>query len=179
MPAVCEGLPKWSHPDNYKKKNETVGETMKKNTLLFGVDIGMFVLLVITILTALPEAATHSFIHIFSGILLTAGALLHIGLHWGWIKNALMRFTHLPRQARTNACLDLALFYAYIACGVTGLVAQSFLIFLPLHVFLSFMHALLGVLVIFLQIAHLAYHWRWVTTTVRRMIENRKILDMS
>ena len=69
---------------------------MKKNSLVIWVDACLFVLLMATILTVMPEVFTHSFLHVFFGILLSAGALLHIGLHWGWIKNAFQRFGHLP-----------------------------------------------------------------------------------
>jgi len=147
---------------------------MKKNSLIIWVDVCLFVLLMTTILTVVTEVFTHSFLHVFLGILLSAGALLHIGLHWGWIKNALQRFGHLPDQARANACLDLVLFCAYIACGGMGLIARLFLILLPFHIVLGILHVFLAALVIVLQITHLALHWKWVTATARRIIGARQ-----
>jgi hypothetical protein len=63
---------------------------MNKNTTLFWVP---------------PEIFSHAFLHVFLGLGLSAGALLHIVLHWSWIKNAILRFDRLPGPARANAGL--------------------------------------------------------------------------
>ena len=143
---------------------------MKKNSLIIWVDVCLFALLMATILTVMPEVFTHSFLHVFFGTLLSVGALLHISLHWGWIKNALQRFGHLPDQARANACLDLALFCAYAMCGGMGLIARAMLILLPLHILLGIIHAFLAALVITLQAIHIVRHWKWMTATARQLI---------
>jgi 2-oxoglutarate ferredoxin oxidoreductase subunit delta len=143
---------------------------MTKNTKLFWVDMALFVLLALTVLTVGPEIFTHTFVHVFLGILLSAGALLHLVLHWSWIKNAFQRFDRLPDPARGNARLDLALFCAYLLCGGMGLTARTMLIILPLHVLLGFVHALLAILVIVLQVIHIARHWKWLVATGRRMV---------
>jgi ferredoxin len=149
---------------------------MAKNITIFWVDVGLFMLLAVTILTAPFDIFTHSFVHVFFGILLSAGALLHVSLHREWIKNAFERFGRLPNQARSNARLNLALFCAYSACGGMGLIARSMLIILPLHVCLGAIHVFLAVLVIILQIVHLTRHWKWMTATARRMTTQQRTL---
>ena len=81
---------------------------MAKHTTVFWVDVALFVLLAATILAVPNDVFAHSFLHVFLGISLSIGALLHIILHWNWIKNAVQRFNHLPDQAQSNALLDLA-----------------------------------------------------------------------
>lgn len=143
---------------------------MAKTTTIFWVDIVLLALLAATILSVTTEIFTHAFIHVIFGVLLSGGALLHIMLHWNWIKNAFERYNRLPTQARTNALLNLALFCGYILCGCIGLIARAMFIILPLHVLLGVVHALLAFLVITLQVIHIARHWKWLTTTTRRMI---------
>ncbi len=76
---------------------------MAKTTTIFWVDIVLLALLAATILSVTTEIFTHAFIHVIFGVLLSGGALLHIMLHWNWIKNAFERYNRLPTQARTNA----------------------------------------------------------------------------
>ena len=72
---------------------------------------------------------------------------------------------------RTNLLLNLALFSAYTACGVMGLTARTlWLIFPPLHVVLGFIHVVLALGVITLQIIHLVRHWKWIQATGKRVL---------
>jgi len=143
---------------------------MAKNKTIFWVDIALLALLAATILSITTEIFTHSSIHVIFGLVLSGSALLHIILHWNWIKNAFKRTNRLPDQARTNALLNLALFCGYLLCGSMGLIARALLIIHPLHVLLGWFHALLAILVITLQVVHIARHWKWITATTRRMI---------
>ena len=144
---------------------------MNKSTQHFWVDLGLFGLLGVTILAAVVEVFLHCFVHVFLGLLLSIGALIHVALHWEWIKQAFTRFGHLPSQVRTSLVLNLALFGAYSMAGVMGLIARSMIFTGPLHFVLGFFHVLLVAGAIFLQIIHLSRHWKWVTMTARRVIE--------
>lgn len=143
---------------------------MAKNKTNFWVDIALLVLLAATILSFTQEIFTHSFMHVILGLVLSSSALLHIILHWNWIKIAFERFNRLPHQPRTNALLNLALFCSYFLCGSMGLTFRALLTMHPLHVLLGWFHALLAILAITLQVVHIVRHWKWLTATSRRMI---------
>lgn len=142
---------------------------MKKGTLNIWVDAGLFVLLAITILTATIEILIPCFVHVISGFLFSAGTLIHSALHWEWIKNSFKRSGHLPDQVRTNFLLNLALFLAYSAAGMMGVIARSFIFMGPLRHFLGFFHVLLVLGAMFLQTIHLFRHWKWVTMAAQRV----------
>jgi cytochrome b len=144
---------------------------MSKSTSLFWIDTVLFVVLLATILTASTEIFTHSFIHAFLGISLCAGALLHLSLHWSWIKNACQRYDRLPEPARSNAWLDMGLFCTYILCGSIGLSARTVLFPFHRHIFLAIIHVCLAVLVLVLQAIHISRHWKWITTMARKIID--------
>lgn len=143
---------------------------MAKNKTLFWTDMALLALLAATFLSITVEVFTHSFIHVIFGLLLSGSALFHIILHWNWIKSAVERINDLPDQARTNALLNLALFCGYIVCGSMGLIARVLLIILPLHVLLGWFHVLLAILVVTLQVAHIARHWKWVTAMAGKLV---------
>ena len=143
---------------------------MKKGTQNVWVDLGLFMLLGVTILAAMIEIFIPWFVHVFLGLLLSAGALIHVALHWEWVKHAFERFGTLPAPVRTNFLLNLALFLAYSAAGAMGLIARSFIFMGPLRHFLGFFHVLLVFGVLILQTIHLARHWKWVTMTAKRAL---------
>ncbi len=143
---------------------------MQKGTLNFWVDLGLFMLLLVTILAATIEIFIPCFVHVILGLLLSAGALVHVALHWKWIENAFQRFGHLPPQVRTNFLLNLVLFLAYSAAGAMGLIARSFIFAGPLRHVLGFFHVSLVLGLLLLQTIHLIRHWKWVTKTAQRML---------
>ncbi|MBN2149215.1 MAG: hypothetical protein JW726_17645 [Anaerolineales bacterium] len=144
---------------------------MSKNTTNFWVDAGLFALLLVTILAATIEIVLPCFVHVALGLLLSAGAWIHVALHWKWIQNAFSRFGSLPSQVRTNFVLNLGLFLAYSAAGSMGLFARSLIGLGPLRHVVGFFHVLLVMGVLLLQIIHLVRHWKWVTATARKALE--------
>ena len=144
---------------------------MKKSTLYFWLDLGLFTLLGITILAATVEIFFHFFVHVLLGLALSAGALTHVALHWAWIKNAFNRLDKLPAAQQTNFWLNMALFIGYSLTGLLGLTARTlWLIFPPLHWVLGIIHVLLALGVITLQVIHLVRHWKWITATAGRVL---------
>jgi len=141
---------------------------VKKGTLNVWGDLGLFFLLGITILAALVEIFIPWFVHVFLGLMLSSAALIHVSLHWAWIKNGFKRFASLPDQVRTNFILNLALFTAYGAAALVGLTARSFIFMGPLRHFIGFFHVLLVIGLLILQTIHLARHWKWITITAKR-----------
>ena len=84
---------------------------MKKGTLNIWIDVGLVALLMVTILAATIEIFIPCFVHVILGLLLSAGALTHIALHWEWVKNAFKRFRHLPALVRTSFLLTWRCFW--------------------------------------------------------------------
>lgn len=142
---------------------------MNQNLQNAWIDLGLFSLLTLTVLAALIEVATHCFIHVVLGLLLTLGAWIHIALHWDWITNAFQRMGKLPAKVRQNFTLNLALFGAYSAAGTMGLVARGAIFTGPFHLVLGCIHVLLALLVLTLQTIHLARHWKWITMMAKKM----------
>lgn len=143
---------------------------MSKNTFLFLFDTVLFVLLLMTILTFRMELFTHSNIHVYLGLSLCAVALLHLGWHWKWIKNAWQRYDRLPESTRNNARLNMGLFITYLLCGGIGLSARAMQFPSPHHVFLGVIHVGLAVLLIILQVKHIRRHWSWITAMAGKMV---------
>ena len=141
---------------------------MSKNTSLFWIDIALFVVLIATIATVSMDLFTHSNIHVYLGLSLCATALLHLGLHWKWIKNAFQRYDRLPGTVRSNAWLNLGLFFTYIFCGGIGLSARAIPLPFHRHVFLGVIHVGLAVLILVLQIMHISRHWKWIKAVARK-----------
>jgi hypothetical protein len=143
---------------------------MLKKIPPFWVDTGLFMVLMATIVTVSADLFVHTFIHVALGISLCVVALLHLSLHWNWIKNTGQRYYRLPKPARSNAWLNIGLFSAYILCGSVGLSARAMLFSFHLHVFLGVIHVCMAGLVIVLQVIHISRHWKWITAKARKMI---------
>jgi len=143
---------------------------MSKNTLLLWIDIVLFVVLITTILTFPMDLITHSNIHVYLGLSVCAVALLHLGLHWKWFKNAFQRYDRLSETMRSNVWLNIRLFFTYILCGGIGLSARAMPFPSQHHVFLGVIHVCLAVLVIVLQVKHIRRHWKWITAMTRKMV---------
>lgn len=144
---------------------------MSKNTSLFGTDLIIFAALVVTILTGVSGIFIHANMHLFLGLSLCAIALLHVALHWKWIKNVWQRYARLPKSTRNNAWLNMGLFFTYIVCGSLGLSARAIPFPFQQHVFLGVIHVCLAVLILVLQIMHINRHWKWITTMARKITD--------
>jgi len=143
---------------------------MSKNTSLFWINLVLFLALMAAILTASMDLFTHSNIHVYLGLSLCAVALLHLGWHWKWIKNAWQKYDRLPESTRSNAWLNVRLFIIYFLCGVVGLSARAMPIPSKHHIFLGVIHVCLAVLLIVLQVKHIRLHWNWITAMARKMV---------
>lgn len=152
---------------------------MTTNKTLFWVDITLFVVLIATLISVSADIFTHSNIHVFLGLSLCVFAILHLSLHWNWIKNILHRYDSLPKPARSNVWFSIGLFCGYILSGSIGLLARVLPFSLHQHVFLGYIHACISALVLFLQVVHIIRHWKWITTIARKISKlSDKIIEI-
>jgi Domain of unknown function (DUF4405) len=111
--------------------------------------------------------------HICSGAVGLAGIVMHIVRHWNWLK-ALRgrRLSGLPEKLRANRVVDRIMWITYIATNVFGAMAWAlqfgndvYAVSVPER-----LHAAFGATSTMLVAAHLALHWKWVTSATRRHI---------
>jgi len=148
---------------------------MSKKTLFFWIDIALFMVLIATILTVSMGLFSNSNIHLYLGLLLCAGALLHLGLHWKWIKSTAKRFDRLSATVRSNAKLNIGLFITYLFCGGVGLSARAIPLPFHRHVFLGVIHACLAILVLVLQGLHINRHWKWIKAVAPKITDVQQL----
>jgi hypothetical protein len=104
-------------------------------------------------------------------MLVMVGVIVHLYLHWDWIKAVFRNYRKMGRQAQGNAIIDLALLGAYLASGGMGLLARLMLFIFPLaHIHLGILHVILSVLLLTLQTIHLARHFKWIKKNVQTRI---------
>ncbi len=111
--------------------------------------------------------------HICFGVAGLAGIVLHIVWHWDWLK-ALRgrRLSRMPEKLRANRVVDRIMWITYIAANVFGAMAWAlhfgadiYIVSIP-----GRLHVVFGLAWTILTIAHLALHWKWITSTSQRYI---------
>ncbi len=134
------------------------------------VDVGLFS----AILLALAPVLTGLAIHEWLSLALAVAVIVHLLLHWSWIVTTLARFfAKLPGGARLNLILNLAFFIDFTLITFTGLMisreALPWLgLTLPRSGLWSGLHRLTADLSVFIVGLHVALHWKWIVSAVRR-----------
>jgi len=112
-------------------------------------------------------------VHLGSGFLGLLGVIVHIVWHWDWLK-ALRgrRLSGMPKKLRANRVVDRIMWITYIATNVFGAIAwvlhfgdDIYVVRVP-----DRLHVVFGIAWTILAIAHLALHWKWITSTSQRCI---------
>lgn len=133
-------------------------------------------LLLVAVLLALAPILTGLPIHEWLSLGLWAGVVLHLLLHWDWTLNALRRIvSRFPAAARLNLWLAFVLFVDMTAVMLSGVLISR--VALPaLGIDLrgdrtwTLLHRLSADWLVFLVGLHVALHWRWILTTIRRFV---------
>jgi hypothetical protein len=111
--------------------------------------------------------------HICFGIVGFTGIVLHIVKHWSWLKALRRRpLGEMKEKLRTNRVVDRIMWITYIATKVFGTMAWALHFWDDIYVVSvpDRLHVVFGVMWTILVIAHLALHWKWVTSTTQRCI---------
>ena len=104
-------------------------------------------------------------VHIWAGSLMLVGFAMHLTTKIDWIRAVFSRPSKsLNLQTRRNKRTGLGLFITGCLCTLAGI---SWL-FNPTH-HSGHLHAISGTLMIFLMLPHLALHWQWLVSAIRRL----------
>jgi hypothetical protein len=162
---------------------------MNKTEHNFWLDVTIFVALLITTITGfllwlvIPHKLDIVFLgfsrsvwvaaHICFGVVGLAGIVIHIVMHWGWLKALRGRpLNGMPEKVRANRVVDRIMWITFIATNVFGAIAWAlhfgddiYIVRVP-----DRLHVVFGVACTILMIVHLALHWKWIASTTQRYI---------
>ena len=138
------------------------------------VDTTIFAAFLITTAPRLSGEAIHEWL----GIAFGAAIITHLLLHWQWIVATTKRlFSRLPWSTRINYLLNILFFVDMTVILFTGLmISRTALPALGIQPAMGgawrILHSLssdAGVLILGL---HVALHWQWIVSALRRYIVN-------
>jgi hypothetical protein len=112
-------------------------------------------------------------VHIYSGIVGLASIVMHIVLHWDWLKALRGRpLREMPEKLRANRVVDRIMWIAFIAANVFGVMAWVLHFGDDVYAvsFPDRLHVVFGVAWTIFAIVHLVLHWKWIKSTSQRYI---------
>ncbi len=124
-------------------------------------------------------------LHTWLGIVMIIAALVHLMIHWTWIKMMIKRTIDVVRTrdskmsqgAKINLAIDAIVGISFIITAISGL----YFFFFPegSRVFVLFnnatwdlVHTWSGVIMIIAILVHLAIHWHWITNVTSRFFSD-------
>jgi hypothetical protein len=136
--------------------------------------------------------STWDDLHTWGGVLMIAAAVIHLAIHWDWIKmmtrrivNSLLgKGTKLARGAVVNVLVDGLIAVSFVLTAVSGVV----FLFLPTGGYQGgansgwevapllsrttwdLVHTWGGVVMIVAAVIHFWIHWRWVVNVTKRFL---------
>jgi hypothetical protein len=144
---------------------------MSKTLRNFWLDIALFTLLGVNIATltdvrtgvSAADLSVGSHIHVYSGIILTLGCLIHIGLHWQWFQVVLTGKAKGRIKLFMNSMVTLAMLLA----GVSGPLAHA-------SSQASRFHSAVGSIALLGLFIHAVKHLRWMASVTKKLVPGRK-----
>jgi hypothetical protein len=147
-----------------------VKKSIVTNVLLDGVFLIVFLIIY-------EEHATGITIHEWGALALAIVAVVHILLHWSWIVAFGKRFfQNIRGDIRFNYVLNALLFLAFTAVTFSGLMMSEAVlpaigIRLGENGFWHWLHSLTADISLGLVALHIALHWKWIFSTVKRLVK--------
>jgi hypothetical protein len=145
---------------------------VSRTALNLGLDATVFVAFLVTTAPRFSGIAIHEWLSIAFG----AAIVTHLLLHWQWIIATTKRFFHAAmRGHRLNYVLNALLFISMTVIIFTGLVISQ--VALPTVGIATVrggiwrqLHSLATDFTVFVLGVHVALHWTWIISTLKRFI---------
>ena len=144
--------------------------------------------------TILFSRHTWDDLHTWGGLLMIAAAVLHLAIHWRWVKvmskrtvkALLSRETRLSKGFRLNVAINVLVAVSFLLTTVSGI----YFLFAPSGGFQGgsntgwdpmflfsrttwdLIHTWAGVAFIGAAVVHFSIHWRWVKTMTKRFFRH-------
>ncbi len=130
--------------------------------------------------TILFERHTWEELHTWSGVALIVVAVVHLAVHWRWVKMMATRVVNairtqgsgLSKGARVNVAINLVVAASFVLVTVSGIYFLLWPAGGSSEVVWDMIHTWSGVAAIAAVVAHLAIHWRWVRNVTVRMVRS-------
>jgi hypothetical protein len=150
---------------------------MNRNKINFGLDMALVALFTLATISLFGEggrnelASTASLsanlLHCLSGMLMVVCSVVHLLLHWDWIKAVILRRPgNLAKRVRANRIIDVCLLGLLVVVGLSGTLSWAF----PSLREWAALHRLSGTLMLVVVGVHLAYHWKWMVMNTKRYL---------
>jgi hypothetical protein len=154
-------------------------------------DISIFVAFLLTAFTGIslwlliPHPSVDSFLgfsrhfwltaHLCSGLASLAGSIVHVIWHRAWLKALRKRrIASLPSKLRSNRITDRFVWITFLAATVFGVIDWIFLTPEKNLTIFTRLHAAVGIACILGIIVHLALHTKWITSSIKNIIQVKK-----
>ena len=148
---------------------------MSSTQVRLWIDVVFFIGMVLV----LAPQATGIVIHEWASFLIIIPFFLHLILDWKWIVNTTKRlFSRVKGEVRFNYVLDWLLFFLFVTATFTGVViSEAALPALGFEItidpFWSSLHDISANLLMVIIGIHLAMHWKWIVTNVKKYVLRR------
>jgi hypothetical protein len=146
-----------------------VSENTRRNIVI---DVAIFAAFILAMAPRVTGVAVHEWL----SVALAATLLVHLALHWDWLREVLRRFfSRLAHESRLNLIVDLALFLAFVAVMASGLANSR--VALPsvgldpgFSLFWKRAHTLSTDLAIVALGVHAGLHAKWIWRQCRKFL---------
>ena len=138
-------------------------------------NLGIDLVILLLFLVGFEPALTGGVVHEWLNLVLAAGVVVHLVMHWGWIRTSLRPdVAKLSRVSKVNLVLNIASFAVIVAMILSGLMISRYVLGtgtpVPRGSTWRELHETLGNLLFALIAFHFALHWNWLAHACTRYL---------